>query len=126
MEGERTFANSSNKRRREARKKKRKAVLAVLWATLAARQMQVAAAATVIFAWQNKRDSRIKRNAERAHYLSNLTRGSEDECISQLRLNKVSFDYLCELLRVRGLLQDSRKITVKRRLQCAYTFWHTQ
>lgn len=39
MEGERSFANSSNKRRRKARNMKKKVVLAVPWATLAAWQM---------------------------------------------------------------------------------------
>lgn len=54
-----------------------------------------------------------RRGSERAHYLSKLTRGREEECISQLRLDKAIFDYLCELLRVRELLQDSREVTVE-------------
>ena len=104
MEGARTFANSSNRKRREERNKKKKAVLAVLWATLAAWQMQVAAAAAVIFNCQNITESRKSRTVGRAHYLSSLTMGRDEECISQLRLNKASFDCLCELLRVRGPL----------------------
>ncbi|RWR98177.1 protein ALP1-like protein [Cinnamomum micranthum f. kanehirae] len=75
--------------------------------------MQVAAASAVLFQYQNKADSRKKRTAERAHYLSKLTEGRDEECISQLRLNKESFDYLCDLLRVRGLLKDTRDVTVE-------------
>ena len=63
--------------------------------------------------YQNKSESRKRRSAERAHYLSKLTKGRDKECISRLRLNKVSFDYLCELLRVRGLLQDPCEVTVE-------------
>ncbi|RWR77272.1 protein ALP1-like protein [Cinnamomum micranthum f. kanehirae] len=98
---------------KEARLKKKKAILAVLWAALAAWQMQVAAASAVLFQYQNKADSRKKRTAERAHYLSKLTEGRDEECISQLRLNKESFDYLCDLLRVRGLLKDTHEVTVE-------------
>ena len=97
MEGARTFANSSYKRRKEARNKKKKAVLAVLWATLAAWQVQVVAAAAVIFNFQNKIESRKVRSAGRAHYRSTLTMRRDEEFISQK-----CFDYLCELLRVRG------------------------
>ena len=64
-------------------------------------------AAVVIFQYQNKPESRKKRSAERAHYLSKLTEGRDEECISQLRLNNASFDYLCEMLKVRGLLKDT-------------------
>ena len=66
MEGARTFANSSNKKRREAWNKKRKAMLVVLWATLAAWQMQVAAAATIIFNFHKKRESWKVRSVGRA------------------------------------------------------------
>ena len=75
--------------------------------------MQVAAVAVVFFQYQNKSESRVKRSAKRAHYLSKLTEGRDEECISQLSLNKASFDYLCDLLRVRGQLKDTREVTVE-------------
>jgi len=74
MEGTRSFYKKANKEWREARnKKKKQAVLAVLWATLAAWQMQVTAAAVVVFQYQNKSKSRKRRGAKRVHYLSKLT-----------------------------------------------------
>ncbi|XXG60302.1 hypothetical protein AAC387_Pa04g2243 [Persea americana] len=97
----------------------------VLWATLAASQMQVAAAATVIFNCQNRTESRKSRTARRAHYLSSLTMRRDEECISQLRLNKASFDYLCEILRMRGLLQDSHQVTVEEKVAvCLHILAH--
>ena len=45
MEGTRSFYKKANKERREARNKKNRVVLAIHWATLAAWQIQVAAAA---------------------------------------------------------------------------------
>ena len=84
--------------------------------------MQVAAVAAIIFQNQNKSKSRKKRSTERAHYLSKLTGGRDDECISQLRLNKACFDYLCDLLRVRGLLKDTHEVTVEEEVATPHAY----
>eukprot|EP00268_Persea_americana_P050492 TRINITY_DN5491_c0_g2_i3.p1 TRINITY_DN5491_c0_g2~~TRINITY_DN5491_c0_g2_i3.p1 ORF type:complete len:333 (+),score=26.73 TRINITY_DN5491_c0_g2_i3:609-1607(+) len=55
-------------------------------------------------------------------YISYLTQGRDNECISQLRLNKNCFDLLCAVLKNRGLLADTRYVTVE---EAVAEFLHT-
>lgn len=109
---ERTRVQITLKRRREAHERRKKGVLAVLWAAYYHWQMNVLAAATLLFSCDCKAPKR-KRNDQRAYYLSTITRGRDEECVSELRLSKPSFDLLCSMLKNRGLLMDTREVTVE-------------
>lgn len=102
----------SFKRRREAHERGKSGVLAVLWAAYYQWQTNVLAAATILFSC-DRRSRKRDRDEHRAFYLSTLTRGADEECVSELRLNIASFDFLCALLRNRGLLRDTREVSVE-------------
>lgn len=106
MEGSALSAQKAKERKRGALEHRKKGVLAVLWATLAWWQMFVLAAAALVL----EMDSDSSRYQERAHYISTLKRRRDRQCISQLRLNTTSFDFLCTLLRNIELLQDTQEM----------------
>ena len=74
----------SLKRRREAHESRKKGVIAVLWAAYYQRQINVLAAAMILFSC-DRRSPKRHRDEHRAFSLSTLTWGV-DECISELRL----------------------------------------
>jgi hypothetical protein len=96
-------------------------VLVTLWTVASEWQREMYFLGDQIF--RNKRRSaRRNRNAESIQYISYLTHGMDNKCISQLRLNKNCFNLLCTVLKNRGLLADTRYVTVE---EAVAEFLHT-
>ncbi|KAL5709696.1 hypothetical protein ACHQM5_020354 [Ranunculus cassubicifolius] len=89
----------------------------------------VAACATIILCvvgWYEKtyidRYPSLNGEGERSSFMKRLTNGNDNDCHHMLRMNKIQFYTLCELLRNKGGLKDSRYVPLEE--QVAY-FLHT-
>jgi hypothetical protein len=60
-----------------------------------------------------KYGSLLERDLERERRLNRLYNETEANCISELRMRKVIFHWLCGLLRSCGLLEDSINVSIE-------------
>ncbi|XP_058072322.1 uncharacterized protein LOC131221170 [Magnolia sinica] len=68
------------------------------------------------------KEPRQYKGMERLQYVDEIIRGDDTSCISQLRMRRNTFFRLCNLMRKKGLLNDTRMICMEEQLAM---FLHT-
>lgn len=64
----------------------------------------------------NKRSSGRNMEWARSQYITTLTNDRDTECLTQLRISIRCFRSLCEIVRNKGLLKDTRQVLVEEQL----------
>lgn len=69
----------------------------------------------------------VNQDAQRSKYLDRLIEERDNDCHSQLRMEKYSFFRLCKILRESGRLQDNARSSVEERVaKFLYSLSHNQ
>eukprot|EP00268_Persea_americana_P037053 TRINITY_DN3664_c2_g1_i1.p1 TRINITY_DN3664_c2_g1~~TRINITY_DN3664_c2_g1_i1.p1 ORF type:complete len:165 (-),score=13.40 TRINITY_DN3664_c2_g1_i1:3660-4154(-) len=92
-----------------------------MWASVSAWREQMLVLASKYDSSKRKFKKRT-RDLARAKFSTTLINGSDSECISQLRMDTSTFRLLCQILRDKKLLRDTRQVSIE---EAVAEFMHT-
>ena len=106
---------------KEENKNHNNAILSTLWGNVSVWREQTLVLGSK-FASSKHKFKKRNRDLARTEFISTLINGRDSECISQLRMDTSTFRLLCQRLRDKKLLRDTRQVSVK---EAVAEFKHT-